>query len=93
MREFFTTKNTEGTEKALAKLGSSPGERSRSDPCFPCVGQDCFTTEDTESTERKPEEKRSEGKKPERVSSVRSVFSVVNRFFDCDLRQGWQPCS
>jgi hypothetical protein len=93
MREFFTTENTESTEKALVKLSSSCCEHSRSGSAFPYFRQRPLTTENTEGTEKKPEEK-----KPERLSSVPSVFSVVN-----DLpgtangrltrRREGQPCS
>jgi len=47
-----------------------------------------FITQNTEGTKRKPEVK-----KPQRIFSVRSVFSVGNMYFDCDGQRGWQPCS
>ena len=45
-----------------------------------------FTTENTEGTERTPEEKK------RGIFSVRSVLFVVNLLFDCDVRREWQPC-
>jgi len=80
MRRFFTTENTESTEKTLVKLGSSCCGHSRLDSSFPYFRQKLFTTKDTEGTEKKPEE-------------IFSVFSVVNAFLGRDVRREWQPCS
>ncbi len=92
MRRFFTTENAEGREKPSVKLGCSCGQHSRLDSSFPCFGQELFTTENTEGTERKPEERKPEERKPEEIFSVGSVFSVVNTLFDCHARREDQLC-
>ncbi len=85
MRRFFTTENAEGREKPSVKLGCSCGQHSRLDSSFPCFGQELFTTENTEGTEKENQKK--ENQKKENQKKENQKKENQKRF------SLWVPCS